>query len=353
MDIKISILLLSLLLLAVACDPSYKTEMPNLNEENYNTLSLEEQFAVFEKVSGYIDTPDYVNIGIAKKGEKAVPLILKFIENSDVSAKKIDAIYLLSEIHKNYFDLKRTKAEEFLNQKIKNEESSLKKDKYILESYKDVLKKIQAERPEELTPVILSPGNERIPAFYSDDKDLIKYVELIKEKIMQETGMNSEELDDRFSIVGYTKGEQLVGAYPIYPKDNKTLAISFVAKIDWVEFRDLLEFNFLDNKDNKLSLEEIKQQIKVPFYFSIKELKPKSEIEKIVVKANSKLEIMLPPIEAPSYNRNNNIRIDFLNKEILLDVYGKKDEKKNQCLFGQVNLLTGDIVVREIACIVY
>jgi len=56
-------LIIMLLSFIIACDPSYKTEMPDLNKDWYDDLSLEEKFEVFKKVSGYIDTPDYVEDG--------------------------------------------------------------------------------------------------------------------------------------------------------------------------------------------------------------------------------------------------------------------------------------------------
>lgn len=329
-----------LLVFIISCDPSYKIEVSDLSEEEYNDLSFEEKFKVFEKVSGYIDTPDYVSEGIAKEGEKAISFILGFLNGDAPITKKIDMIYLLVDIHKQYYDLKGTYVEGFLRQKIL-EESSSKRDKYLLDVYIDALEKVQKEIVKDVIPVMLTPGFDDIPAFYSDDEDMTSYVSLIKEKIMQETGINQKDLDANFSIKGYAKGEKIV--LGIMPIDHRTVILSFVAKIDWVKIQDDFLFNFLDEKGNKLSLEEIKQQINVPFYFKIKKLKPESEIKEIVAKTNPKLNAIIKP---------DYVRINFLDEEVLLEVSGVINETKNQCISGTINLVNGKINVNKEACMI-
>lgn len=333
---KIFIIILSLLLLAIACDPSYKMEFPNLTEENYNNLSLEEKFQIFINASQYIDTPPYVYENIAKEGEKVIPLILSYIESSAPVDKKGDVISLLVDVNK-YFDLKNTKVEAFLLKKAENNSDP------NLGSYKFVLRMI---RPEIEKDVIITQIIGNTPAFYSNDEDIIDYVALIKEKIMQETGIKQKELDNRFSIVGYAKGEK--SSNGVLPLDNRTVIISFVTKIDWINFNDRIEFYFLNDYGTKISLEEIKQQIKVPFYFNINKLKPRSEIEKIVTAKDPRLElVILKP------DNKYNIRIDELSKQILLTVFGTIDKKQNKCIAGEINAITGDISVKNQPCVIY
>ncbi|MBI4918967.1 hypothetical protein HY837_03490 [archaeon] len=334
-------IILSFLLLIVACDPSYRMEFPDLTEEKYNHLPLEEKFEVYINASWYIDMPHFIYENIAKEGEKVVPLIVAYIESSASIEQKGRAIDLLAEVNK-YSNLKSTSVEAFLLKKAQNSSDP------NLGSYNYALRMIRPEIEEEL---VVTPGFENVPGFYTYDKDVTKYADLIKEKIMQETGMTQKELDDRFSIVGYTKGEKIFQEFPVYPKDNKTLAIGFVSRIDWVEVYDYFEFYFLDDKGNELPVEEVKQQIKVPFYFNIKKLKSRAEVEEMVAKTNSYLKKINIPLEAPNPNHNY-ININYLNKEILLDVSGIKDEKKNQCLAGTINLLNEDIRVNNVPCFV-
>ncbi len=352
MNKRIIFVIISLLIIA-ACDPSYKMEFPDLAEEKYNSLSLEEKFEVYKKVSGYIDTPDYVYQGIAKEGEKAIPLILEFIEHpNNNSLKKIDTIYLLGYMHDSYFDLKGTGVEEFLQQKIKEEESSSKSDKHILESYKNILESIQAVKTSQKI-VLLAPAFGDNPAIYTDDESIIKYVELVKEKIMQDTGMSLEELNDRFNIIGYVKGNKFVGRFSADNIDSKAVAISFVAKVDWIEVRDYFEFDFLDDEGNEVSLDKIKQEVEVPFYFNVKKLKSRDEIEKIIAKANPELEILPQFQEQSFYGNYDRAVIDSFDKEILINVAGEIDKAKNQCISGTVNLLTGEIKLEDTACLIY
>ena len=213
----------------------------------------------------------------------------------------------------------------------------------------------ESPNPTEENPnsIMLTPKIGNIPAFYTEDEAIIKYVQSIKQKIISETKISSQELDARFSIVGYAKGEIMAdGAGGVIPVDNKTISISFVAKVDWIELHDYLDFEFLDDQGNELSLEQIMPQIEVPFYFKIKQLKPRSEIETIVAKAHPKLEFVIPPLEEPYYNDYNKIRINFFNNNIGLDVYGTINEEKNQCIGGTVSLITGDITIGEGLCVI-
>jgi|SRR3989344_6031897 len=334
-------LIIMLLSFIIACDPSYKTEMPDLNKDWYDDLSLEEKFEVFKKVSGYIDTPDYVEDGIAKEGKNAVPLVLNYIDSLHPSTKKIDAIYLLAQINK-YYNIKGTEVEKFLEQKI-----MIEKDKDILASYKSILESIQAVETSQKI-FLLAPAFGDNPAIYTDDESIIKYVELVKDTIMQETGMSLEELNNRFNIVGYVKGERFMGRFPTQDIDNKTLAISFVANVDWIDVRDYLEFAFLDVEGNEISLEKIKQEVKVPFYLKINKLKSRVEIEAVLKKTNLNLKII-----TYSEPEHYQVILDYINKKIYAGVSGIINEKNNQCILGKVDLITGNLSLNNVACIVY
>ena len=341
--VYVCISLLAVLFLAFTCDPSYTTEVPDLTEESFTNLSLEEKFEIYKKVAGYLDTPDYVEESIAREGERAIPLIITYLESKPPGTKEIDALFLFNDIDESYFELSDTPAEEFLKRKIREEESSSEGDKITLDSYQYVLEQIRAERSATATPdqVLLTPGFGEIGPRYTEDADLAQYVAVIKEKIRTETGMTQDELDARFAITAYAKGEEKVyGGLP--PLDNTTVRIMFVAKIDWVEEKEEISFPFIDVQGKRLSLEEIRRAIEVPFYFKITALKPQSEIERIVTAAHPKLKVVAS---------TNNVRNNPVSKGITLDVFGAIDEEKNQCVEGSVNLVTGAMGdVREIAC---
>ncbi len=338
MKIKFFIITLSLLLLAFTCEPSYEMEFPGLTEEKYNNLHLEERFQIFINASWYVANPPFIYESVAKEGEKAIPLILEYIESSAPVEKKSRVIQLLIDVNK-YYNLKNTKVEDFLLKKAENESDPNLKD------YKFVLRII---RPEIEEGTVITPGQGGIPAFYSNDEDIINYAAIIKEKIMQETGITQKELDERFSVVGYAKGEE--NSKWTIPLDNRTVIMRFVAKIDWIEVSDRLQFYFLDNNSNKLSSEEIKKQIQAPFYFKIKKLKSLSEIEKIVTKTHPKLELKIPPLEAPFFSGYNYIQVNPAEEEVFLAVSGIISKEKNQCVAGTVDLVTGEILVKNTIC---
>ncbi len=341
MNKRVILVIISLLIIT-ACDPSYKMEFPDLTEEKYNSLTLEERFEIYKNASLYIGNPPFLREDIAKEGEKVIPLILDYAQSSAPVDKKSRVIQLLMDVNK-YFQLRNTEVEKFLLEKVKDSSDPNLRD------YKFVLRIIRPEIENDM----INPAFGDNPAIYTDDTSIIKYVKLVKENIMQETGIKAEELHNNFNIIGYVKEKKFVGKFPTQDIDDKTLAISFVAKVDWIEVRDYFEFAFLDDEGNEVSLEKIKQEVKVPFYFNVKKLKSRVEIEKIIAKINPKLEIMPQFQEQSFYGNYDGAIIDSFNKEILINVGGEINKAKNQCIAGTVNLLTGETKVENTACLIY